>query len=274
MNRMDASFRPRIGIIGGRGRMGRWFERFFQDTGFKVLISDLDTELTSRDLAEKCQMVILAVPMDCFDSVVREVAPMIPEENFLTDMCSLKERQVETMLRYSKCQVCGTHPLFGPGESDIIGKRVALCPARGTKWFYWWKAFLDSTGALTAIFTPQEHDRTMAWVQALNHFIILCLGKSLEEDGIDFKHILELATPSFERQLNIVARLCLQDPELYATIQLGNPYTNTALDTFGKYSRQLRTIIKEGDRAGFIKMFKEVQKLGPSLLKHCRKTPD
>ncbi len=267
---MDASFRPRIGIVGGKGRMGRWFERFFQDAGFQVLISDIDTELTSRDLVENCPMILLAVPMDCFEQVVEDVAPLVPEENFLTDMCSLKERQVEAMLRHSKCQVCGTHPLFGPGEKDIIGKRVALCPARGTEWFSWWKAFLDSTGALTAVFTPQEHDRTMAWVQALNHFIILCLGKSLEEDGIDFKHILELATPSFERQLNIVARLCLQDPELYATIQLGNPYTNTALDTFGKYSKQLRAILKEGDREGFIKMFKEVQELGPSLLKHCR----
>lgn len=269
---MDVSFRPRIGIVGGRGRMGRWFRKFFQDAGFEVLISDLDTQLTSLDLAERCHMIMLAVPMDCFDLAVEEVAPAIPAENFLTDMCSLKERQVEKMLKHSRCEVCGTHPLFGPGEKDIIGKRVALCQARGTDWFSWWKRFLDSTGALTAVFTPREHDRTMAWVQALNHFIILCLGKSLEEDGIDFKHILELATPSFERQLNIVGRLCLQDPELYATIQLGNPYTNSALDTFGKYSRRLRKIIKENDRDGFIKMFRDVQELGPSLLKHCRKT--
>ncbi len=271
---MDSSFKPTVGIVGGKGRMGRWFHRFFQDAGLEVLISDVDTKLTARDIAEQCDMVLLAVPMDCFDKVVADTAPHIPKTNFLTDMCSLKQRQVKTMLQHSRCQVCGTHPLFGPGEKTMAGKRVAICPARGSEWLGWWKAFLDSHEALTAMFTPEEHDRTMAWVQALNHFIILCLGKSLEEDGIDFKHILELATPSFERQLNIVARLCLQDPELYATIQLGNPYTNTALNTFGKYSKHLRKIIRDGDREAFIKMFKEVQELGPSLLQHCRKTPD
>ena len=271
--KMGASSNPAIGIVGGRGRMGQWFQRFLEKAGFPVFISDIGTELSSSDLVAKCQVVILAVPMDVFPEVVKQVAPLIPEENFLTDLCSLKKRQVEVMLENSRCQVCGTHPLFGPGEDGIEGRRVALCPARGTEWFSWWQGFLNRSGALTAVFTPEEHDRTMAWVQALNHFILLCLGKSLEEDGIDFRHVLELATPSFERQLNIVARLCLQDPELYATIQLGNPYTNIAIDTFTRYSDSLRNIIKHGDRDGFIKMFKEVQELGPSLLKQCRKPP-
>ncbi len=263
--------KPQIGIIGGKGRMGQWFQRLFKDTGHEVLISDIDTHLTPKQVAERCQVVILALPMEIFPRVVEEVAPLVPENHFLTDICSLKEKQVELMLRHSKCEVCGTHPLFGPGEESLQGRRVALCPGRGEKWYSWWKNYLEENGALVAEFTPSEHDRSMAWVQALNHFILLCLGKSLEEDGIDFKHILQLATPSFERQLNIVARLCLQDPELYATIQLGNPYTQTAIETFTKYARSLKKILREKDRQGFIKMFKEVQELGPSLLEHCKK---
>ena len=189
----------------------------------------------------------------------------------MTDLCSLKEQQVKLMLKNSVCEVCGTHPLFGPGEKGLRGLRVALCPARGERWYRWWKGFLLSNGALVAEFVPEEHDRTMAWVQALNHFILLCLGKSLEEDGINFGHVLKLATPSFERQLNIVARLCLQDPQLYATIQLGNPYTKNAIDTFTRHAGILKRIIDKGDRRGFLEIFKEVQELGPALLKHCRK---
>lgn len=267
---MDSSFKPTIGIVGGKGRMGRWFEKLFQHAGLSVMISDIGTKTSPSDLVRHCQLVILSVPMDVFPDVVKKIGPLIPEENLLTDLCSLKKRQVEAMLKYSKCHICGTHPLFGPGEKTLRGKRVALCPGRGTAWFNWWKNFLDNQGALTAVFSPEEHDRTMAWVQALNHFILLCLGKSLEEDGIDFKHVLELATPSFERQLHIVARLCLQDPDLYATIQMANPYTHSALDTFGHYCKILRKIIKEGDREGFIKMFKEVQELGPSLMKQSK----
>ncbi len=267
---MADSSKPKIGIIGGKGRMGRWFHRLFMDTGHDVLISDIDTEISPLDIAKRCEVVILALPMEVFPKVVKEVAPLIPKTSFLTDLCSLKEKQVEVMLSNSYCEVCGTHPLFGPGEESLKGRRVALCAARGQRWYSWWKKFLEDNGALVAEFTPSQHDRTMAWVQALNHFILLCLGKSLEEDGIDFGHVLKLATPSFERQLNIVARLCLQDPELYATIQLGNPYTSTAIETFTKHAQKLKQILEEKDRVGFIQIFKEVQKLGPSLLRHCK----
>ncbi len=268
---MENSFKPTIGIIGGKGRMGQWFKKLFEQAGLKVLISDLNTKLSSQEVIEKAQMIIMALPMEVFPQVVKELAPSISKEKFLTDLCSLKEKQVEVMLENSSCEVCGTHPLFGPGEDSLKGRRVALCPARGQKWYNWWKNFLLDNGALIAEFTPQEHDRTMAWVQALNHFILLCLGKSLEEDGIEFRHVLELATPSFERQLNIVARLYFQNPELYATIQLGNPYTQTAIDTFTKYVDILKDIITNKKREEFIKIFKEVQELGPSLLEHCRK---
>ncbi len=268
---MEGSFKPTIGIIGGKGRMGRWFQRLFSQTGHDVLISDIDTELSPEDIASRCPVVILALPMEVFPSMVKKVAPLIPKDHFMTDICSLKKKQVEIMLKESRCQVCGTHPLFGPGEDSLEGRRVALCPGRGQTWYLWWKEYLQKNGALVAEFTPSEHDRTMAWVQALNHFILLCLGKSLEEDGIDFGHILQLATPSFERQLNIVARLCLQDPELYATIQLGNPYTQQAIETFTKHAKHLKKILNEKDRQGFIKIFKEVQELGPSLLERSNR---
>ncbi len=252
--------------------MGKWFDKFLSGCGFTVLVSDVDTELKATDLAESCQVVILAVPMDVFPEVVTQVAPAMAENGFLTDLCSLKEKQVACMLENSKCEVAGTHPLFGPGEKGIEGKRVALCPGRGHKWLKWWQGLLDEQGALTTIFSPEEHDRAMAWVQALNHFILLCLGKSLEEEEINIRHILELATPSFERQMNIVARLCLQDPKLYAAIQLDNPHSPKAIETFSRYAMELEGIVKRGDISSFLKMFNEVQQLGPTLLRHCRET--
>ncbi len=259
---------PTIGIIGGNGRMGKWFTRFFRDTGLQVTVSDIDTEITPMDIAKQCDIVILSLPMEVFPSVVEDIGPSIPEESLLTDFCSLKERQVQCMLEHSTCSVIGTHPLFGPIEESIRGRRVAICPARGKRWLAWWEGFFRYHGAKTTIFSATEHDRSMAWVQALNHFILLCLGKALEEDGIDLNHVFELATPSFERQLHIVARLCFQDPELYATIQMSNPYTGTAIETFSNYAQILKNILHNKDRKAFISMFKEVQELGPRLLKH------
>ena len=267
--------KPVIGIVGGKGRMGKWFERFFrEDVGLNVIVCDLNTDVTVDDIVKDCDVVIVSVPMEAFESVIKEIGPKMKHEAFLTDLCSLKSVQVDTMLKYTKesqCEVVGTHPLFGPAEDSIKGRRVAICPARGRRWLSWWEGLLKSKGALTYMIDAKEHDRTMAWVQALNHFILLSLGKALEEDGIDLNQLLNLATPSFERQLRIVSRLSLQDPELYATIQMSNPFTQNALNIFTSHANQLLEIIKEKDRAKFVELFKEVQELGTLLMEKNKK---
>ena len=257
---------PTVGIVGGEGRMGKMFGRFFESAGYTVLISDIGTELNPMDIARRCQVIILSLPMEVFPDVVREIGPVIPEDAFLTDLCSLKQTQVACMLENTSCEVVGTHPLFGPGEDSFKGRRVALCPGRGKRWLSWWEGLLRQHGALTYIVSAEEHDKTMAWVQALNHFLLLCLGKALEEDGIDLKQLLSLATPSFERQLDIVSRLSNQDPELYATIQMSNPYTDQALTIFARYRDELYNIVNNKDREAFERLFVEVQEFGKTLL--------
>jgi len=255
-----------VGIVGGLGRMGEWFAKFLKSAGFPVLISDLHTELSSEDLARKCRVLILSLPMEVFPKEVAKLGPLVPESSFMTDLCSLKQSQVACMLEHTHCEIAGTHPLFGPAEDSIKEKRVALCPGRGKKWFTWWEELLRQHGAVTSVVSPEEHDRSMAWAQALNHFTLLCLGKTLDKHGMDLQRILALAPPSFEQQMNIVARLYHQDPELYATIQMSNPYTNSVLETFSQYGENLRKIIREGDRSSFIEFFEEVQDLGRLIL--------
>ncbi len=38
----------KIGLIGGRGQMGRWFQRFFASQGLEVLVADLDRSRLPR----------------------------------------------------------------------------------------------------------------------------------------------------------------------------------------------------------------------------------
>ena len=248
-----------VGIIGGNGKMGKWFARFFKDVGIPTLISDVDTELTPLDVATTAEMVLVSVPMEVFEDIIREIGPLIPSSNFLTDLCSLKEREVECMLDHTSCEVCGTHPLFGPFEDSIEGRRLAICPGRGKKWMKWWERLLKDCGARTYVVSASVHDTVMAWVQALNHFILMSLGMSLDEMPIHKETIFNLATPSFERQMKIVERLKFQDPELYANIQFNNPHTLEALKGFMSHADSLLKAIEAGDRKAFIEIFKRVQ---------------
>jgi prephenate dehydrogenase len=259
---------PTIGIIGGLGRMGQWFADFFKGIGLNVLIADIDTELKPEDLPGHCQVVVISTPMNVFHQVVEKIGPSMPEDAMLTDFCSLKLNQINSMLKHSRCEVVGTHPLFGPAEEAITGRRIAICPARGKRWLCWWDGLLKKHGAFTYITTPEEHDHIMAWVQALNHFILLSLGKAIKENALDIEKLIALGTPSFERQLKIVARLSKQDPELYSFIQMENPYTENAINSFKKYSDMLSETITKKNKPLFLEIFREVQMLGKIILDH------
>ncbi|OAG28372.1 prephenate dehydrogenase/arogenate dehydrogenase family protein [Thermodesulfatator autotrophicus] len=262
---MAPASKIRLGIIGGAGRMGRWFKRQFESEGYEVLISDRGSSLSNKDLAKACQVVFVSVPMSVFEGVVKEVGPLLSEEQGLIDFCSLKKEQNEIMLAHTKAEVVAAHPLFGPGEKSLEGQKIALWPSRGQFWFKWFKEFLEIKGAHTILVSPEEHDRVMAIVQVINHLILLALGKLMDDSGIDLKLIKDLATPSFERQLEIVARFADQDPHLYALIQFDNPEGKALRQKYLSILQDLTRIADQKDLKDFVSIFKEVQKLSRNL---------
>ncbi|WP_456431385.1 prephenate dehydrogenase/arogenate dehydrogenase family protein [Thermosulfuriphilus sp.] len=247
--------------------MGRWFSRLFQEAGLKVEISDIGTPLSNKDLVQRCPVVFLAVPMEHLEGVVSEVGPLLPEDSGLIDLCSLKAKQVAVMLEKTSCQVVGAHPLFGPGEDSIVGRRVALCPARGRDWFGWFETFLKDQGAETIVISPEEHDQLMAVIQVLNHFILLALGEVINREGLDPQRLVKLATPSFIRQLNILTRLADQDPRLYAAIQFDNPAGDRIREAFVSAVLKLKGIAQRREVQEFVDLFTEVQNLGQKIRK-------
>jgi len=251
----------RIGIIGGLGRMGAWFGRVFSEAGYPVLVSDLSTELSNRDLARLCEVIIVSVPMRVFPEVIREIGPLLPETAGLIDLCSLKAREVALMLEHARCEVVGAHPLFGPYEKGLSGQTVALCPARGRRWYGWFRDFLEDRGARTVTVSPEEHDRIMSLVQVLNHFWLMVLGEVLAGSGLDLEKVAALSTPSFRKQLEIFSRLAPQDPELYTAIQFDNPRGEEIRELFWRHARRLSEIISRGDRESYLREFRRMKDL-------------
>ncbi len=256
---------PLIGIIGGSGRMGRWFKRLFEHEGYEVLISDLHTPLTNKDLAIRCDVLILSVPMPVFEDVLKEIGPLISEKKGVIDLCSLKKFQTKAMLDLTKCEVVAAHPLFGPGEKDLCGQKVVLWPARGKRWFSWFKQFVENAGGKPVIISPEEHDQAMAIIQVINHFMLLALGKLIDDSGIPLEKIKALATPAFVRQLDILARFADQDPYLYGAIQFDNPSGGEMRNRYIDIAKKLNEIAQKQDLESFVTIFKEVQALGRKI---------
>ena len=221
-----------IGIIGGTGQMGRWFERFFTNLGHQVLIAGRKTPLKVNDCVQKSHIVILSVPVDAVIDYAEKIGPSMGEDQLLMDICSLKETVLEAMDRCTPAEVIGTHPLFGPFTDSIRGQNIIVCPGKGTRWIKWLKNELKEKGAIVTAMEPALHDQHMAVVQGLTHFITICMGKTFQKLGMTPEDILPSSTPVFRLKLNLVGRLFAQDLNLYQNLIGNNPYTADVLETF------------------------------------------
>lgn len=244
-----------IGIIGGLGKMGRWFQRFFSEQGYPVSLADISTELTPEELAETCQVVLVAVPLQQTVEVVRTVGPFVQEDALLMDVASLKTEVVRAMLEATTAAVIGSHPLFGPGEPNITGQTVVLCPGRGDWWQDWLRRILVEAGAKVEVVLPEVHDYYMAVVQGLTHFSTLALGLTIDSMGLDLESLKRFATPAFHRRLMEISHLLSQDADLYAAMPMLNATYGVFYREFERIILELKAVIAKKDSEEFIRLF-------------------
>jgi len=221
-----------IGIIGGTGSMGKWFRDFFSDAGHNVLVSGRKTETTYMNIINECDAVILSVPLDAVNAISGQIGPLLRKDQLLMDLCSLKEAAVKNMLDNTEAEVIGTHPLFGPFTESIKGQNVILCQGRGEYWFKWLEDEFTSKGAVVSLMDPSVHDRHMAVVQGVTHFLTICMGRTLQKMNMNSNTALSCSTPVFKINYDLIGRLFAQDIGLYQSIISKNIHFGEALDLF------------------------------------------
>lgn len=239
-----------IGIIGGTGGIGRWFVPFFAGAGYPVHVTGRKSGLPLPELADRCRVIIVAVPIAATAEVIRRIGPLLPEDALLMDFTSLKEEPVREMLRATRAEVVGCHPLFGPDCPSLEGQNVILCPGRGERWLGWIEGLLRTGGACVTRTTPEEHDRMMALTQGLTHLDTILMGLALRDSGIDAAALSPFTTPIFRTKQAIVEKVFQFNPGLYAEILTGNSRLAALLDRHVQNLTRLREMILNRDTRG------------------------
>lgn len=247
-----------IGIIGGKGKMGKYFAEFFERNGYKVLISDKGTKLTNLQLAKKADVVIVSVPIHMTQKVISAIAPHVKKSGLLMDLTSLKVFPMEAMKK-SKASFLGCHPLFGP-TNPIEGQLVVLCSGKGQKWFKWWKGLLAKNKVITKTLSAKKHDQLMAYVQVLTHFSDIVLSDTLRKSKIPIREMVTIQSPVYRLELDMMGRILHQDPELYAHIEMDNPLSTQVLQDFIDSCQKLKDIVAKKEDKQFINYFNACSK--------------
>jgi prephenate dehydrogenase len=234
----------KVGIIGGLGEMGQLFARFFRDCRYQVEVADRNTTCSNREVVQRADIVVFAVPLHETVAIIRELMPYVSPHQLLMDVSSLKVAPIREMLQ-SPAAVVGLHPMFGGRTSCLLGQTLVACPVRITDaaWLSL-KQLFSETGLRVKECSPEEHDRMMSIIQVLFHMTTMLMGRVLRDMGVNIDETLEYTSPSYRLEMAQVGRMFAQSGALYSAITQLNPNTpeilallREGLDSYEKWVR-------------------------------------
>jgi prephenate dehydrogenase len=258
----------KVAVIGGTRGLGNWIASFLKKKDYDVVITGRDsltgeTEArkmevsytsNNKDAASNSDIVIIAVPIEVTDDIINEVAPVMKNGALLVDVTSVKERPAQLMHELSPkgVAVLPTHPMFGPRVRNLDGQVVVLTPMEDNNWTEKVIKFLEGEKARVVITSPETHDRMMSVVQGLTHFAYISIAATLEKLEVDVKESRKFSSPIYSLMLDMIARIVAQNPYLCYSIQTDNRYIEETHDIFLKTFIELKDMISEENKEGFV----------------------
>ena len=257
----------KIAIIGGSGKMGRWLANFLLKAGREVIITgrnqrklleakqQLGVEVaTNVEAVKKADVVLISVPIDNFEAVIKQICPHIRPEQVVIDITSIKVSPVEIMHKHIKRGVTlGVHPMFGPGARDITGQNFVLTPTNKNERALAQKVgdYLETRGARVTLMTPHQHDEMMSTILGLSHFIAIVSADTLLSLN-KLKLMRAISGSTYKVWLTLVASVISENPEFCASLQINLPSGGKVNKLFQSRLEAWADLVENKDRRKFI----------------------
>ena len=247
--------------------MGQWFARLLAQEGNEVLLvgrseeklravqQELDVDITT-DVGRvgDADVIVISVPLDAFEAVVKQIAPHTHSGQSVVDFTSLKAEPVDIMHRHiTSAAILGTHPVFGPGAKSLVNQNFVLTPTNDEETALADKVrgYLDARGARVSLMTPEEHDRMMTVILGLAHFIAIASADTLLSME-RFQEMKQIGGTTFRVLYTLVESVISEDPELYASLQMSFPDIGEIEGQFQQSVKTWADLVKSGDRQAFV----------------------
>lgn len=247
--------------------MGRWFANFLLKDGKEVVITGRSQSklleakqqlggveiATNTEAVKNADAVLISVPIDDFDGVVKQISPYTHSGQIIIDTTSVKVAPVEAMHRHIKAGVTlGAHPMFGPGAKSPANQNFVLTPTNEEEKALAQKVkqYLESKRAMVTIMSPHEHDEMAAIILGLSHFIAIVSADSLA--SLDRLEEMEaIGSSTYKVLLTLVGSVISEDPELYASLQMSLPNMAKIEEQFQINSKKWADLVKNKDSQEF-----------------------
>lgn len=264
----------KVAIIGGTGKMGRWFTKFFLKEGDQVVVSGRNKEKLAKmkdefgvevgdnvNAVKSAERVLISVPIDNFEEVIKEIHSHVRPDQVIMDICSVKEFPVKVMRKYIKTGVTlGTHPLFGPNVESVQNQNFVLTPTNDEEERFAndFKKWLEERHVNVSVMSPKKHDELMSVVLGLPHFIGVVVCDTLL-DYVNLAETKRAAGTSYKLLLALTETVVSQDPEFYASLQMHLPNVENVEDLFCEKSKEWLKVVRRKDKSALTGMMRHLK---------------
>ncbi len=245
-------------IIGGHGQMGQLFTRLLIQCGHRVTPFGESDWSNAQDILPEADLVIVCVPIAVTEKIIQQAAHYLKPTAVLADLTSTKVTPMAAMLSAHSGPVLGLHPMFGPTIDKPDNNLMIYCEGRQSEHYQWLLQDLRELRFTVQGMSAEQHDRAMDLIQGLQHFITYCTGVFLKNQGVAIQELLQIGSPLYQLQLNMLGRIFYQDAALYADIIASDPKRLALLQQFVTSSAQLLTQVQQGKKCEFIDQFQSV----------------
>ena len=263
-------------VIGGRGKMGRWFTEFLASQGYAVEVADPAGAVEGylhladwRDSPLEQHLIVVATPLGTTAEVLHALAARRPA-GIVFDLASVKTplREGLDALVKAGVRVTSLHPMFGPDTDLLSGRHVIYIDLGHAGALAEAQELFQPTMAEQVVMGLEEHDRLIAYVLGLSHALNIAFFTALAESGEAAPRLARMSSTTFDAQLEVASRVAEDSPALYFEIQALNDYGTESLSALLFAVERLRATVRSHDAAGF----KQMMERGRSYL-HTRPQP-
>ncbi|WP_111979664.1 bifunctional chorismate mutase/prephenate dehydrogenase [Algibacillus agarilyticus] len=250
--------RRNIVVVGGAGRLGSLFVKWFKSFGHQVAVVEQSDWSNIDNIVAKAELVLVSVPINQTENIINLLAPHLAKTTILADVTSIKVKPLATMLAAHNGPVVGLHPMFGPDVEDLDDQVIVHCQGRQADAYAWLLDEFKQQGANLHATTAESHDKAMAFIQVMRHFTTFVYGLHLQQESPDLKELIAISSPIYRLEIAMVGRLFAQNSQLYADIIFSNADNFDLLKRYMLHYQKGIELLEQGCKEEFKKEFSKV----------------
>jgi prephenate dehydrogenase len=244
-----------LGLLGGSFSLGlksRWPGLFVTGVDANkehckqvISLGIADQVLPLEEAIKQARLVVLAIPVNGIQNVIKPVLDKLESGSTLLDFGSTKEQICQAVRAHPKRgQYVAGHPIAGTEYSGpqaaftalLLQKNMIVCDREQSQ--------PESLQLVTEVcaklemplhyMSSKEHDLHLAYVSHLSHISSFALSSTVLEKEKDQQHIFDMAGSGFSSTV----RLAKSSPQMWAPIFSHN--ARNISEALGKYMEQLQ----------------------------------